>query len=413
MSKTYRRPLAALVAAGSVFFGLALTAAPPAHADATDIVINEMMTKSCPPAVPPALTACAPGYAPVDAAYEFIELYNRGIDPVDISGWAFTAGIALEGSNTAVVPPVYATFPAGTVIPSHAYFVGSSSTAVFQAVSGQTADFSFAPSGLSSSGETVTLVDSGAATVDTLLYAAASPWPSTPNGKGPSLELVDPFSDNTVGSNWGASTGNIGTPHAQNSVFGVPSPVITDPAANPFRPDPTQDVTVQAKFAPGSPATLTYKVMFGADVTIPFLDNAASVGGANDGTYSAVIPKQPAGNLIRYKINATIAGTPVSYPGAGDTRTYDGVVVKDSALNAAQLPVLEWFIDDAGYNGLLQLICDQVVYPGVITWQGVVYDNSSFRRRGHTSCNDPKPKVEMQLPAGYANNFAFEHIGRG
>ena len=74
--------------------------------------------------------------------------------------------------------------------------------------------------------------------------------------------------------------------------------------------------------------------------------------------------------------------------------------------NSAQLPVLEWFIDDAGYNGLLQPFCDQVEYPGVITWQGQVFDNATFRRRGHSSCNDPKPKVEMQLPAGYAIDFS-------
>ena len=67
--------------------------------------------------------------------------------------------------------------------------------------------------------------------------------------------------------------------------------------------------------------------MFGNDVPIAFKDDAGSVGGANDGTYSAVIPDQPAGNLIRYKISATASGQTLSYPGAGDTRGYDGVVV--------------------------------------------------------------------------------------
>ena len=67
--------------------------------------------------------------------------------------------------------------------------------------------------------------------------------------------------------------------------------------------------------------------------------------------------------------------------------------------------MLEWFLDDASYNQLARPVCDDVNYTGVITWQGVVYDNSTFRRRGHTSCTDPKPKIEMQLPAGYAIDF--------
>src|SRR6185436_18629182 len=154
----------------------------------------------------------------------------------------------------------------GTVIHSHQYFVGSSNSAVFNTVSGQTADFSFAPSGLSSSGENVTLVDAAGATVESLTYAAAGPWPSLPNGLGPSLELTDPFANPTVGGNWGVSATSVGTPHAQNSSFGPPPPNIAGVAANPARPLPTDDVTVQATLPKGISATLTYKVMFGSDV---------------------------------------------------------------------------------------------------------------------------------------------------
>ena len=297
-------------------------------------------------------------------------------------------------------------FPPSTVIHPHQYFVGSSNLAVFNAVSGQTADFSFAPSGLSSSGETVTLVDAAGATVESLTYAAAAPWPSLPNGLGPSLELTDPFASPADGANWSVSATSVGTPHAQNSSFGPPPPSIANVAASPARPLPTDDVTVQAKLPKGITATLTYKVMFGNDTPIAFKDDAGSVGGANDGTYSAVIPHQPAGNLIRFKISATANGTALSYPGAGDTRGYDGVVVRDTSVeNGAQLPVLEWFLDDASYNQLARPVCDDVDYTGVITWQGKVFDNSTFRRRGHTSCVDPKPKIEMQLPAGYAIDF--------
>src|SRR6478736_6641032 len=225
MTAGLRRLATVGVAAASMGFGMALVSAGPAHAaDPTDIVINEMMTKAC-------AASCQPGYAPVDAAYEFIELYNRGADDIDVSGWAFTAGISLDpASNPLNAAGTVRVFPPGTVIHSHQYFVGSSNGTVFTTVSGQTADFSFAPSGLSSSGETVTLVDAAGATVESLPYAAASPWPSLPNGLGPSLELTDPFANPAVGGNWGVSATSVGTPHAQNSSFGPPPPAIANVA---------------------------------------------------------------------------------------------------------------------------------------------------------------------------------------
>ena len=163
MTAGLRRLATVGVAAASMGFGMALVSAGPAHAaDPTDIVINEMMTKAC-------AASCQAGYAPVDAAYEFIELYNRGADDIDVSGWAFTAGISLDpASNPLNAAGTVRVFPPGTVIHSHQYFVGSSNGAVFNTVSGQTADFSFAPSGLSSSGENVTLVDAAGATVESL-----------------------------------------------------------------------------------------------------------------------------------------------------------------------------------------------------------------------------------------------------
>ena len=185
MTAGLRRLATVGVAAASMGFGMALVSAGPAHAaDPTDIVINEMMTKACaPPPVtnPPTVPCGGSGYTPVDAAYEFIELYNRGADDIDVSGWAFTTGISLDpASNPLNAAGTVRVFPPGTVIHSHQYFVGSSNSTVFTAVSGQTADFSFAPSGLSSSGETVTLVDAAGATVESLTYAAASPWSMRP-----------------------------------------------------------------------------------------------------------------------------------------------------------------------------------------------------------------------------------------
>ena len=53
--------------------------------------------------------------------------------------------------------------------------------------------------------------------VDSVSYQDSAPFPSQPDGGGPSLELIDPAYDNTLGENWQASYIDGGTPGAENS----------------------------------------------------------------------------------------------------------------------------------------------------------------------------------------------------
>ena len=48
-------------------------------------------------------------------------------------------------------------------------------------------------------------------------YDDGGDWPSSPDGDGPSLELIDPTLDNTLAENWQASYVDNGTPGAENS----------------------------------------------------------------------------------------------------------------------------------------------------------------------------------------------------
>lgn len=49
-------------------------------------------------------------------------------------------------------------------------------------------------------------------TIDTVTYGDGSPWPTTPDGNGPSLELTDTSLDNALASSWTASYNNGGSP---------------------------------------------------------------------------------------------------------------------------------------------------------------------------------------------------------
>ena len=121
---------------------------------------------------------------------EFLELYNTGASNVDLSGWSFS-GITL-------------TFAAGTSIAAGGRLVVGKDAARFQLTYG------FAPAAvytgsLSNGGETITLRDAGAATIDSVTYSDRDPWPTTTDGTGPSLELIDPAQDNNDPVNWAAS----------------------------------------------------------------------------------------------------------------------------------------------------------------------------------------------------------------
>jgi hypothetical protein len=53
--------------------------------------------------------------------------------------------------------------------------------------------------------------------MDSLEYDDQAPWPTEADGLGATLELVNPASDNTLGTNWKASLGH-GSPGKKNTV---------------------------------------------------------------------------------------------------------------------------------------------------------------------------------------------------
>ena len=76
---------------------------------------------------------------------------------------------------------------------------------------------------LSNGGENLKLVYTNTgAIVDQVQYDDDPPWPITPDGTGPSLQLIDASQDNNRIANWAASSATpLWTPGAQNSVAGL------------------------------------------------------------------------------------------------------------------------------------------------------------------------------------------------
>lgn len=137
-----------------------------------------------------------------DSDYEFVELHNGESSTVDISGYTFAQGITY-------------TFPGGTTIDPGEYIIVAVNSASY---TGNGYDvYQWTTGALSNGGETVELQNPGGATVDIVTYGTSSPWPSSADGGGPTLELISPELDNSNGSNWQASYVPNGTPGATNS----------------------------------------------------------------------------------------------------------------------------------------------------------------------------------------------------
>ncbi len=155
---------------------------------AADIVINEIHYNPC----------TAQGD---DLVFEFIELYSNEAGPTDISGWQLTNGITF-------------TFPAMTTIGAGEYIVIAIDATAYSGNGYQVFQFT---GGLNNTSEPVTLLNNAAAMIDEVTYSDSAPWPTSPDGQCPTLELIDPLLDNADPANWQASWVPNGTPGAINS----------------------------------------------------------------------------------------------------------------------------------------------------------------------------------------------------
>jgi hypothetical protein len=162
---------------------------------------------------------------------DWVEFYNPHPYELDISGWKFKDEDDLHEFL----------FPSGTVISPEGYLVLAADTAAFDslfpAVKNYVGPMGF---GLSGNGELIRLYDDENTIIDTVLYDDTAPWPTEPDGNGPTLELINPAWDNALAESWAASALN-GTPGEENGNFvKLPEPELLPDVScqvlpNPFR----------------------------------------------------------------------------------------------------------------------------------------------------------------------------------
>jgi hypothetical protein len=142
-------------------------------------------------------------HEPVDGPYEFIELYNENLDPLDLSGYSFCNGVSF-------------TFPPGTWIDGRSYLVVCANESVIRAKYGITNTIGNWTGALDNSGERLELCNPGGISVINIRYNDRGAWPSGADGTGHSLSLISPFRDPGDPDSWTLSLELGGTPGADN-----------------------------------------------------------------------------------------------------------------------------------------------------------------------------------------------------
>ena len=152
-----------------------------------NIVINELMYNP---------------YPGPDEFYEFLELYNGGTETVD-----------LQGNYMSGVDYVFET---EYLLNAGQYLVLAINGDTIMDQYGITGVLTWTGGGINNGGELVAVRNATGAIIDHVTYDDAAPWPTEPDGDGPSLSLLSPELDNTLPESWAASLQNGGTPQFEN-----------------------------------------------------------------------------------------------------------------------------------------------------------------------------------------------------
>lgn len=246
---------------------------------------------------------------------EFAEIYNAGASAIDLGGWSFSG-------FTYVIP-------AATVINPGAYVVVAANPAALQTATGYAGALQRTSGALSNSGENISILDAALNVIDSVTYSDSGAWPTSPDGGGPSLELINPNLPNQYASAWRPSTGHYGTPGAVNSTFvGAPAPLIDSPMHTPSIPTAGTTVQITATVIDDSIVPPNVSLNYRQDAVSPpaysstlmFDDGAHGDGAAGDNVYGATLPGLADGEQYQFYLTAddgsSVATYPVNHPTA-------------------------------------------------------------------------------------------------
>lgn len=345
---------------------------------------------------------------------EFVEIHNTASYPVDLSGWEFTAGVN------------YA-FPAGRVIPGGAYLVIPANATTFASkypgVSNYVTPGWGTASGLSNSGEKITIKDNLGETIDSVEYSDSGEWaqarivnvwdhsntggetpangldtdpsiewystadpdPEIGNAGGDSLQVRSLILSNNDGQNWTAAAPTPGTPNAAVALTNSP-PVITEVSHSPAVPNRNQQVIVTARLTDelttGVAGTVYYRTWTASGQTPAtqfdeagmFDDGLHKDGPAGDGVFGVALPAQNAGVVVEFYISAR--------DGQNNTRTFPAPTLDAAGASPQQNANCLYQVDEEVWTDSRPLY--RLITTGLENYR---YDTSRWSSSSNESLN--------------------------
>ncbi len=129
---------------------------------------------------------------------EFIEIYNNSAETASIGGYKLQHSSSLS---------LLYSIPAATTLASGKYMVFARDAGSLDNFFGISDSYEWTSGQLlSNKGEYIQIVNTTGDIIDSLTYGTSSPWDTLANGNGASLTLCNADNDNSIGSNWQAST---------------------------------------------------------------------------------------------------------------------------------------------------------------------------------------------------------------
>lgn len=254
---------------------------------ANEIVINEIM------------------YNNSGSDVEFVELYNTTDLAINLTGWS------LLDDNASHTP-----CQLSGSIAAHGYFVIAGNRTDFLAkypnvspLNANDYDTGSDAWSFGNGGDEVNLYTNTQVLHDQVIYEDGGDWPSSPDGDGPSLELLYPSLDNALPASWDPSTVDGGTPGAVNSVYTTNvAPICRDGDRLTDLPSASDEVTVTVvAFDNEGLAKVELMVSTGSGYSaIAMNDNGTGKDvTAGDSIFTASIPAYGSGTLVKYYAIAT------------------------------------------------------------------------------------------------------------
>lgn len=139
---------------------------------------------------------------------EFIELYNASQNSINLADFKVSTAISTTLPNIEL--------KAGK------YFILAKDSVAIKNTFGVTADHKWKTGILGNSGEVIILSNANGIQIDSVKYDNSNPWPTAPNGRGSSLTLCDPTTNNSLYNNWSASTELVGSIANGSEVYASP-----------------------------------------------------------------------------------------------------------------------------------------------------------------------------------------------